>query len=72
MSRWVTDETAVGSTDAQHLDGVPWYEAPVPRKWHRCKPQTRGYYNLSFVQRCACGATWMRGGWVGKNERSRP
>jgi hypothetical protein len=67
---WVVDEDARGITDAEHLDGIPWYDAPIPRRWHRCKAQTRGWYKLDYVERCACGATYIMGGWVRKNERN--
>lgn len=26
-----------------HLDGVPWFRAELPRRWHRCWPQTWGF-----------------------------
>jgi hypothetical protein len=40
-----------------NLDGVKWSDAPVPRRLHRCKPQTEAVYNhsLDLLQRCACG-----------------
>jgi hypothetical protein len=70
---WVPDQQAAGHTDAEHLDGVPWYDAPVPPRFHRCKPQTRGWYKTSFIERCACGAIRSQGsyGWISKNERRR-
>jgi hypothetical protein len=43
--------------EAKHDGGVPWWEAKVPHRWHRCKPQTTGATSgLGLVQRCACGA----------------
>lgn len=54
----------------EHLDGVKWFEAPVPRRWHRCTPQTRAWIGLfTRVERCACGAIRIdEGFWHNKNE----
>lgn len=41
-----------------HRDGVPWHDAPIPRRLHRCTPQTTAL-NLrggERIYRCACGA----------------
>ena len=41
-----------------HRDGVPWWEAPIPSRFHRCSAQT-----VSLVQgvaRCACGGNCPR------------
>lgn len=53
-----------------HLNGVPWHEAPLPRRLHRCWPQTRVFLHLRRVDRCACGATRLddHGLWIDKNE----
>lgn len=63
-----------GTVELEHLDGVPWWEASVPRRWHRCRVQSRGHISLSdYVERCACGAI-RRGGdrpWLNKNERGK-
>lgn len=40
----------------EHLDGVPWHEAPIPRRWHRCRAQTTAWDRGRRVLRCACGA----------------
>lgn len=58
----------------QHLGGVPWHEAPLPRRLHRCTPQTRDS-GLRIV-RCACGAVgrmvrWGRLSWESRNSRRR-
>ena len=42
------------------VDGVWWYDAPLPRRWHRCRPWTvglvdGGHLGPAVVQRCACG-----------------
>jgi hypothetical protein len=57
------------SVEMEHRDGLSWWEAPVPRRLHRCKPQTRGYLNwFTFVERCACGAIRMDGShWMDRN-----
>lgn len=57
-----------------HLNGVPWYDAPIPRRFHRCFVQTdsRNFLTNS-VQRCACGG--VRFGfhylWMDKNSRRK-
>lgn len=57
--------------EIRHLDGVPWYSAPVPPRGHDCWPQTDGWIGLKQVQRCACGA--IRGSefrrWLDRNSR---
>lgn len=50
-----------------HKDGVPWWEAPIPRWWHRCRPQTVGM----AVERCACGSINTPFGWHDRNSRRR-
>lgn len=64
--------------DIQHLDGVAWHDAPIPRRQHRCWVQTSGWIGLSQYCRCACGAvcnspekgypaaTWH---WMNRNSR---
>lgn len=60
----------------EHLDGVPWYEAPVPPLDHECWSQTVGWIGLNQWTRCACGALGkanLRTGrfdWDYKNERA--
>jgi hypothetical protein len=57
----------------RHVDGVPWYEAPLPRRFHRCRPQTSGRAgHFDFVDRCACGAIrWNARYWLERNSRLR-
>jgi len=59
--------------DVQDVGGVPWYNAPLPRRWHRCRRQTYGWIGMDYVERCACGAMRLsgRGGWMDKNERRK-
>ena len=54
--KWVTDPDSVpGGASMRHLDGIPYWDAKTPRRWHRCKPQTRGFFDGALVERCACG-----------------
>jgi hypothetical protein len=55
-----------------NLGGVPWWEAPIPRRWHRCKPQTKGWSGR-MVFRCACGASAVDDTrhWFDRNQRRR-
>jgi hypothetical protein len=41
---------------AERAANPAWFDAPKPRRWHRCKPHTAAATRLGFVQRCACGA----------------
>lgn len=53
----------------EHLNGVKWFDAPLPRWWHRCAAQTRAWSGMTRVERCACGAARIDGGsWINKNE----
>lgn len=52
----------------QNKDGVPWYKAPLPPRFHRCRVHSSGSPNGEFIGRCACGATYIAGGWINKNE----
>lgn len=55
--------------DIEHVNGVAWHEAPLPRRLHRCKPQTTAWINIfDQFDRCACGAARYNGrGWMGRN-----
>ena len=52
-------------------DDVPWWDAPVPRRWHRCRVQTTGATErLVLVDRCACGAIRLDSHyWMNRNSR---
>lgn len=53
-----------------HKDGIPWDEAPIPRRWHRCKVQTEAWFGFRQYLKCACGAVRIDGGsWTIKNSR---
>lgn len=56
-----------------HLEGVAWYDAPLPRRWHLCRPQTRGSFRALYSERCACGATRLGIDrfWAERNSRRR-
>lgn len=67
---WVRDyDVAPGWLE--NLNGVGWRYAPIPPRWHRCAPQTRGLWD---IERCACGAIRENKGsgrWFGRNSRRR-
>lgn len=43
------------TADISHRDGIPWYDAPVPPRDHRCFGQTSGWIGLTQYIRCPCG-----------------
>lgn len=57
----------------ENWDGIPWHEAPLPRRWHRCKAWTRGCVSIfTYVERCACGSIRLdRLVWIEKNQRRK-
>jgi hypothetical protein len=71
--RWHADHIA--GADAAlgvvHRDDVPWYDAPIPPRFHRCSAQTQSL--IMGVQRCACGAIAQTfGPWMRRNDRRGP
>lgn len=59
-----------GELEIAHLDGVAWYDAPVPPRLHRCWPQTIGTINyFDTVERCACGGQKSGRFWLERNTR---
>jgi hypothetical protein len=53
-------------------DGLWWHEAPIPRRWHRCRAQSALHVGGVLVERCACGASNRSGtGWYDRNTRKR-
>lgn len=58
--------------DIRHRDGIPWYEAPVPRRLHRCTWQSSGWVGFHQIVRCACGAYYdaSRKRWFDRNQRN--
>lgn len=70
MTEWVrTYERGLDHLEA--LGGVHWFDAPLPRRRHQCQPQTRGFFGVNYVERCACGAyrESARLSWLNRNER---
>jgi hypothetical protein len=70
VTEWVrTYENGLNYSES--LGGVVWAEAPVPARWHRCQPQTRGRIGPDYIERCACGAIrdGACGPWARKNDR---
>lgn len=65
--------SALEKVKIEHLNGVSWIRALKPRRWHRCKPQTRGATGtINLIERCACGAIRLDGRyWFERNSRSR-
>jgi len=58
-----------GADWIESLDGIDWADAPLPYPWHKCTPQTHGWFGLNYTQRCACGATRFNGSrWMEKNQ----
>jgi len=58
----------------EHRDGVWWYDAPIPPRFHRCWVQTEGWIGFSQVWRCACGAIRNPGisrRWMERNSRRK-
>lgn len=68
---WVPDP--VDPNMMCHLDGIPWDLAPIPRRWHRCTPQTKGFTRSGeHVLRCACGGISIGlGAWWGERNSRR-
>jgi hypothetical protein len=64
-----------GSVELHHRSGVSWFDAPLPKRRHTCRPQTFGYTGwFDLVERCACGAIRLGGrdhGWREKNARRK-
>lgn len=52
-----------------HKDGVPWHDAKLPHRLHRCTAQTVGVHLFRKIERCACGASRADGRfWSGRNQ----
>jgi hypothetical protein len=46
-----------GRVMVENLDGVDWYAAPAPPKFHKHWAQTCGWVDyLRLIERCPCGA----------------
>lgn len=59
--------------DRENKNGLWWYQAPLPRRWHKCSPWSSCWINLfDRVERCTCGAIrYNKGTWHEKNSRRK-
>lgn len=65
---WKRDPASRPGFRIYHFGGVEWVDAPEPRRWHRCRPQTRAIDGYDLIDRCACGAIrYDVGRWIGRN-----
>jgi hypothetical protein len=70
-SRWAITYRS-GLEFIELRDGVDWIDAPLPRRWHRCQAQVRGWLR-GPVARCACGSISQDGRhWLRRNSRRKP
>jgi len=65
---------AGGGPDVRHRGRLPWDDAPIPRRWHACRPQTvklhREHGVLTGSDHRAAGAVNNRpGGWRCRSTR---
>lgn len=68
----IAEALAEMDSEVIHRDGVPWTDAPRPRRWHRCEPQSTMVKESGRFERCACGGRRIDGGqWDHRNERRR-
>ena len=70
MSKMIPEKSPIDYIS--NLDGVSFLDAPIPRKWHRCKIQTTARLSTCTIHRCACGAlrVGVIGFWNHKNSRT--
>ena len=59
--------------DMEHRDGIPWHDALIPPRFHRCYAHTSGWVGFDKVLRCSCGAirNTRFHGWLEKNSRRK-
>lgn len=75
FARWCREHDMEAPEDPnRHLDGVPYWEAPIPGRFHKCWVQTLGWVqHVRRVDRCACGAIrlfpWPE--WTERNSRRK-
>jgi hypothetical protein len=72
MSEWVRSYEH-GTDCLESLDGIAWPDAPLPPSRHGCKAQTRGWFGMNYVERCACGAVRLSAShpWMERNATRR-
>jgi len=61
--QWVDGGEVPFGGHVEHRGGVQWWQAPPPRRRHRCRAQTRGTVAGLDIERCRCGATRLEGDW---------
>jgi hypothetical protein len=69
-----SDRKAERDLGIAHRHGIPWFRAPIPRRWHRCTVWTSGRTGaFCLVERCACGAIRLDGedSWIQRNSRRK-
>jgi len=72
---------AVMDTVTVHKDGVPWYVAPLPVRWHSCATHSQRVYGVGefgVIEWCRCGGerAYRPNGtlmydWVKRNARRK-
>ena len=63
--------------DITHVDGIDWFDAPLPPWRHKCWAQTTARARLETVKRCPCGAIAItrageRDYWMQRNSTRWP
>lgn len=69
-SRLYEDEAIAQA--AALAEATVWYNAPKPRRWHRCQVTTSGRVSDgTLVERCPCGGIRLHGDgpWMERNSR---
>lgn len=53
--------------------GDRWWQAPLPRRWHRCRAWTMGRVDGALIMRCACGGFRFASErfWMDRNSRRK-
>jgi hypothetical protein len=68
-------DVAALAADHAAWSAAAWWNAPLPRRWHRCRPhQTGALGDGTPVDRCACGGIRLGGPphpWLERNSRRR-
>jgi hypothetical protein len=68
LNAWQAEDEAALADEA-----AAWYNAPLPRRWHRCYVAQSGRIGTgALYERCACGGIRRNGGpWMERNSRRR-
>lgn len=70
----MADQLGALQAEMTARQGGTWYNAPLPRRWHRCRPHNTGIVSGGLVERCACGGIRLGGAphpWLERNARRR-